>query len=385
METVDHLHPHDLKILTAKAVCFRTVVRLEEKLFTNDQGSESLAIRSRVLSILSDLELFAAAKIKDSEIASFLEDLAKTLEYLLGLYIENPLIRDEFIRTFRDEATSYRSIRQDLESWLQAMLQYARHYFEDSPCSLPNIQLVLGAPELRDPPQTESLSAVTHWTESGRQITLFLRSDSMDFESFFQIPYLLSHEFWCHALSNICEGIEGSVPVPWRGCDPQDAWEEGWMDHVQRLILLASDFPMPPHHLPCLVSPLYRASSQYEHARSDPSNGIHRSYGWSAAVLSASFFRQYFAAFKPDELLLDFSVKLNILKCLPERKGKALAFFKNHLSPPEFGNDDALSSDRNMLERRNRLFRRIAPFIFVRSGTKAASIELIKFLSSLEN
>ena len=342
---------------------------------------------SRPASTLSNLELFAAARETNSEIPAVLERVAQTFEMLLPLYYTDAAICSNFVQTFRSEASKYDSIERELgylASDHAAVCTAVSTLPHRAPT--PKIDLVLGAPELCEPPLIPAVSAVTHSTTGGgRQITIYLKSDSLDFESYFKIPSLLSHEFWCHALANLANLTPGQERSTWRGCDPQNPWEEGWMDFVQNLILRASDFPLPPGHLPCLTPPLYRASTLNEVLRADPANGIQRAAGWNSAMFVMSFFRQYYSRFRPDDLLIDLSLKLNAINELPEKKTRVVAFFRKYLAPPDFGADAAVSYDRNMVGRRNELFRLLAPVLDFRADGRSVSIDVAKLLKIVEN
>lgn len=317
------LHDRDLTILTAKAVGFRTIVRHEAL----DRRKESEIVRRKFLTTLLNLESLAVTDRNNLEIGSVLEEIAQSFEILLPVYHSDPEVLEIIIGTFRKEAVDYISIERELADWLQSMLEYSRRYLSSSS---PQITIFLGAPELYDPPLDAPASAETRAIDSGRQITLYLRSNCLGLDSYFEIPGLLSHEFWCHSLSNFALLSVGDGCVPWTGSDPEDPWEEGWMDFVQNMILRSHDFPLP--NSTCSIPYLHRATKEYESRRMEPHNGPIRSWGWGVALLVRRFFHQHYAKSDADDLFVELSVKLNFINILPKRKRSVVQFFDMHLS-----------------------------------------------------
>jgi len=371
------VHPYDLRLLTAKAVSFRTMVRFE----ASDRTKLAPQTRKTLLLNLTNLQSFMGLGSNDQDLSDSLEATAQTLEILLGLSIESQQVK-RFVDDFRSEARHYKSIRAELESWLDVMREYSLRYLPLA--SSLSLRILLAAPEWCDPPLEQIISAITHAQEEGRQITLYLRSDALDLDTYFEIPGILSHEFWCHSLSSIQASGQESEQAPWRGCDPEDSWEEGWMDFIQNTILRSPDFPTPPQYHTWLVPQLHKSCHGYEIQRADPANGHQRSRGWSAALHAQRFFHQCFPAYSPDEILIEFSVKINSINSLSGSKRVVVDLFLKHLAYSE--QDQSVQTSLNQLVRgRAELYHLISPCFRIDTASRHVTIDVEGLLKIVEN
>jgi hypothetical protein len=316
------LHSTDIKALTAKAVLYRTILRYEA-----DKSHARLRDRKNLLSTLVSTTQLFPMDDNQVEIPQILELFSHTLEVLLKASIYRDLA-DDIVTAFREEAKDYGSIKEELDSWLKAMLTYSDRYLEPSLSGQP--YLLLGAPEYCKPPLSLTISGVTHSVASGRRITIFLQPRPLDSDTYFEIPGLISHEFWCHSLGNTSEMPTGAAP--WNGCDPDDSWEEGWMDFVQNMIIRACDFPYPPRCPPWLIPAFEQASTRYAFSRANPANGVERSRGWAAALHAQRFLRQRFA--DGDDIFIDVSLKVNAISGISAKKRSLVELFFGYLAFP---------------------------------------------------
>lgn len=372
------VHPYDLRLLTAKAISFRTLVRFEASDHTK-LGSEA---RKTLLWNLTHLQSFAASDANDQDLSAALEAIAQALDILLRLSFDAQQVK-AFVDHFRREAAHYGTIHDELQSWIESMRQYSIRYLPF--ISTVRSEVSLGAPEWWDPPLQAPISAVTHAVDVGRQITLYLNSKMLDFDGYFEIPGILSHEFWCHSLSSIqpADG-DDAEPYVWCGCDPEDSWEEGWMDFIQNLVLRSTDFPIPGNYYSWLLPPFHKACNGYEAQRADPAMGYERSRGWGAALHAQKFFRQYYSAYSPDDLLIEFSVKINIFNKLPEVKRRVVDFFLKHLAYPE--RDQSVQASLDQLVRgRKELAELLSASVRVDKSSRTASIDVQQLLKIVEN
>lgn len=372
------VHPYDLRLLTAKAISFRSLVRFE----ASDHAKLTGEARKTLLWNLTHLQSFAASDANDQDISAALEAIAQALEILLHLCFDAQQVT-AFVDHFRNEAAHYGSIHDELRSWIESMREYSIRYLPLN--STMKSEVFLGAPEWCDPPLETPISAVTQAVDVGRQITLYLNSKMLDFDGYFEIPGILSHEFWCHSLSSIQpEEGDDAEPHVWCGCDPEDSWEEGWMDFIQNLVLRSHDFPVPRNYHSWLLPSLHKACSGYEVQRADPAKSYERSRGWGAALLAQKFFRQHYPAYSPDDLLIEFSVKINSFNRLPEVKRRIVDCFLKHLAYSE--RDQSVQASLDQLVRgRKELARLLSAGVRVDKSTHSASIDAWELFKAMEN
>jgi len=375
MGTPVPIHDRDLRVLTAKALSFRAIVRYE----ASSEGKLRAETRRPLLLHVSNLQALQACSRNGQDLHAALEEIAHALETYLQLHLES-LQSARIVALFREDIPHYHSILHDLGAWLDSMLQYANRYVPTPPSPSPNI--LLGASQFQDPPTKEAISAVTQRIDVGRHITIYLKAEEIDFDRYFEIPCVLSHEFWCHSLSSI-DSLGGVYGHCWQGCDPEDSWEEGWMDYIQVEIYQAEDFPLPLHCHSWLLPALHKATQTYED-RTRPENGFGRSRGWGAAYQTRRFFRQQYRENEPDEMFFRFSIDLNKLQCGPILKQRIVEFFLNYLANPEIP-DPSFPPMEQIVSRRKMLGSVLSSCLKSDSAGRPERIDVTKLLRIVEN
>jgi hypothetical protein len=61
-------------------------------------------------------------------------------------------------------------------------------------------------------------------------VGLSLKRQAFDWPTFCQVPYVLMHEFLCHAFQGLLASPDASAPTKREGADETCPWTEGWMD-----------------------------------------------------------------------------------------------------------------------------------------------------------
>ena len=230
MVDASDLSPRDQKILFAQAYAYVAFASFEHEIFASVKPQDLDGIRSLMLTDILELHRWPACNSDESP-EEFIESIPDRLSTALSARIADR----HWIRGFRD------AIQQSVDSglglieligmWFSNTLSlggdYIDKYAQDPEIALPKFDLSV---EINDglAYSPAGKTAMSDAASDGRKITVFLDPANFEMGAFFAIPALISHEFWCHCLSNLGEPIEG--------CEPGAAFEEGWMHYVQSII-----------------------------------------------------------------------------------------------------------------------------------------------------
>jgi hypothetical protein len=229
----ERLTPKEELGLTAKAAAYRALADHEESLFAK-AGIEDHEAKTETLRLIRGIHNFKLASNDDL----YLTEVGRQLGINLKPYFKPENVALElFLSSYTDEIKKYRSIKDEIEAWFNAFSSASSQYFRyGTDPKYPALQLeyeIGGTTAMGLSARTEPSAE----KKDHRTIVLIFNPAKFDNESYFAIPYVLSHEFWCHGLSRWMSPPDSSSRQVWTGCSPQDSWEEGWMDFVQFEIL----------------------------------------------------------------------------------------------------------------------------------------------------
>ena len=314
----------DEKVLTAKRLAFRNLVRLGFRLFARDDHSELSGLREDCIQQVARISGLQQTQENAVSLAQFLASLPEYFGKVLPDVFppEKKATLESFLAHVALETKECISIVEDCNSWLLALRNLGADYLGrivDVPVSMPATALSF---DVDDKSMLDGAGAVTKQANGtpGRLIELCFNPVDFSFASYYSTLCVLSHEFWCHALSRIRVHQEIS-PMPaqevW-GCDPTDLWEEGWMDFVQSLILQSELDAIvgDPLHVAAFVENCPR----FAIARNDPSRGQARSFGYRTALHFHRFLQQHFREADHFACLVRLSLEFNTIDCARDIK-----------------------------------------------------------------
>ncbi len=350
------LHPRDEKVLTAKALAYEVLAQREQSLRKEgeDRFTEvDLSVRS--------IENLPGAGAAHVSLDRFLDEALEYLERRLTPVFKKPAPVKAYLTQLQQTFKSPVRITTQCEQWLDALHGVGQHYLNEyslSPSAIPKMQL------RQDVDQTcrlRGLSGKTEEEDDQRTIWVYYATKEFRLESYFAIPYILSHEFWCHGLSKRCSGEKNpSDQTTVFGCSPKDAFEEGWMDYVQHEILLAEISKIVGGYR---LAPVFarHCTACYE----DRNDRVHRNdlyYGTLVADYFLRFLEQLSAVVRGIDarhLFYQFSLDLNALDCSSDAKGEVLDELARRLgvqaSDEEIRPSVALDYDRRIAGSRKQL------------------------------
>jgi len=321
------LTPQDDALLTAKAIAFRTLSALDSILFVSTEGSEDHSGREAIISAIWQLSSFKQLRESTITVPVF---LSTALDHLLDAIKKNcvdvPTASTQFAKIFRYEASTYISIVADMQRWLHSLSSFTLRYLNpQQPVAPITLQVRV------DPQLSVRISGSTVPASSGREIILVVNPSAFEMKDYFSLPCVLSHEFWCHGISSLVDGERVPAGPQWKGCAPNDAWEEGWMDFVQGELLVA-ELPTLAAQMPAMHSHIVRHSREYLSGRQSPSRGMKLADGVAAADTLLKILRQYYHG-SGDELFLQLSIGLNALNCSKDYKLRLVHIVREKLIP----------------------------------------------------
>jgi len=292
------LSPRDRKILYAQAHAYAAFAAHEHSLCSNSGGENKDSLKAAILADIAGLHQWHInnAESPDEFIAGFPRKLASSLEPKIGT--GNSVAA--FLSTMQGNIASGRTLAILMDQWLEKTValgeRYFKQYLANRKIVPPEVGIALKIDEsLMTPPEGQTINL--DGNPSTRNIFVTLNTTRFALETFFSIPSLIFHEYWCHCLSDIGQ--------PKSGCDPTAEFEEGWMHYVQSRIFdreLGSVLPLDPN-----VGVFENEGNAYTAARSKTSAA--RLLGFRTA---AEFRRLLWTVnADADTLLIQLSIDLN--------------------------------------------------------------------------
>ncbi|HKD82588.1 MAG TPA: hypothetical protein VKH81_23055 [Candidatus Angelobacter sp.] len=386
-ERIYELNPQEELALTAQAAAYRAFAHHEVQLFAGRPGVEDLPARQQVLKAIGSLY---AVRLPDTDRAAFIAQVAEHLGASLKNFFDpQKSALNYFLTTYKNEALKFSSIGTEVESWLAKFNKVAAGYFGPATIEreFPKLRLLFEIDERlklgvsgRTELNTEDIKS------ADRNIVIRFNPAQFNAESYFAIPYVLSHEYWCHGLSRWRHGSEGRM-VDWTGCSPLDSWEEGWMDFVQfqllQRVLENSDNDA------AMDGQVFKHCSAAAVARYAGDEKVLRGKGYQGAWALLRFLKTRVAqlmmrlnSMPPDELFLALALDLNALYIDARIKRNFVLWIAGYLSqaPVTLGPPTSLSDqDQRLVAGRLRLTE-----IFVRNLQESApgtKLNVVKLLS----
>jgi hypothetical protein len=315
------LHPFDEHVLTAKAMAFSVLAR-HSHLWID----EHLPLLADLETAIRKAESLRKVARENVALSTFLKVYVGSIEAEVGpLVKKNPQLFEGYLADLQGIQTDWPPISQQVARWFDNLRIIGADYLERSTTEKPKLPPIRLQQRVNPEDCTlRGLGAVTNEDGGGRIITLFYDREAFGKESFLSIPYMLSHEFWCHGLSRLTakkmakgerqnEDDEEISEGPF-GTDPANGFEEGWMDFVQLEILgkeLHLFIGMPPFEA---LFHSHSASCQFER-NAQKGNAVIR-HGVTVADRFYRFLEQAFENLSVKELksvFLQTSLDLNLL------------------------------------------------------------------------
>jgi hypothetical protein len=230
---VTDLHPRDEKVLTAKALAYEVLAQREQSL--RKEGDDRFR---EVDESIGSIETLPGAAEAQVSLNTFLGEALAYLDGRLTRTFKKAGPVKSYLAHLQQTIKNPVSITTQCQQWLAALHAIGARYLKQyslSPAAIPKMRLGM---DVDSSCCLRGLSGKTEEEDKERTIWVYYTTKEFRLESYFAIPYILSHEFWCHGLSKRCSGQKNpSEEPPVFGCSPKDAFEEGWMDFVQHQIL----------------------------------------------------------------------------------------------------------------------------------------------------
>jgi hypothetical protein len=373
--------PEEDWALTAKAAAYRAFALHEVELFASGVGEEPAA-KVETLKLIQGIH---ALKLETPDGEAFFGEVGDHLSSSLKrLFSPDSLALNYFLDSFRSETQKFGSIRDEINSWLTALLTVSNTYFTTADLIRPVLKLKCEIDrdlKLGVSGKTEPNSG--NLKEADRHIVLIFNPAAFDHESYFAIPYVLSHEFWCHGLSRWVR-VQGPAADGWTGCSPLDSWEEGWMDYVQFQILKNQVTQVLPNPA-SLESLMVRYGNLYAVERYAGDELILRGNGYQAADSFHRFLncREKYLGIdltssSADELFTLLSLDLNSIECDAKIKQSFVKWVWAFLNPSQ--SEHWRRSDASLVAQRTALQQILADNIN-ESLVKPKRLNVLKLLS----
>jgi hypothetical protein len=309
----------DEKILTAKALAFDVFV-LHERVWLTDHAEAV----ERLEQFIDGFGSLAVASDSTVDLEEFLNHGIAFIETSLGPVLgdDSPLLA-AYVSHLKQSRKKWCPISTQAEQWLGSMLELGRKYLDQ--CSrrevtVPKVRLYSDMQEKSSPLQ--GLGGKTDEEGGERVIWIFYFPPHFRLESYFSIPYVLSHELWCHVLSGLASGggrTKGKSEI--FGCSPRNIFEEGWMDYVQFKILEKEMETVLGES--GRIAAFQDRSEAFHQLRNSRAGYRPVRYGALAARQFHGFLELYAEQLKvsdPDALFFQISIDLNLLQGLTDAK-----------------------------------------------------------------
>src|SRR6266403_3960230 len=329
----------DEKILTAKALAFDVFV-LHERAWLADRAEAVERLEQSVDGFGS----LAVASDSTERLEEFLDHGIAFLESSLGPVLgdDSPLLL-VYVSHLNQSRKKWLPISVQAEQWLGRMQKLGQKYLgqcSKEKLTVPKVRLYSDMQQKSCP--LHGLGGLTDEEEGERVIWIFYFPPDFCLEGYFSIPYVLSHEFWCHAWSGLApKGAKRKSKSELFGCSPRNIFEEGWMDYVQFKILEKEMEAILGES--SRVATFQDQSEAFHQLRNSRSGYRPVRYGALAARQFHGFLEQYADQLKvsdPDALFFQVSMDLNLLPGLADAKCDLVVEVGHHLgvfAPEEKG------------------------------------------------
>jgi hypothetical protein len=359
----------DEKMLDVKVAAYRAVT-LSGTVFTKD-GGESLRDLENLKNFIHSLVALASSSEESPEV--FMKWVKQGITDAICRYCQDHPHASIAIQAFDSQTNDYPGLRLELQAWLERL----RSFVASGPYKYvgwqPDVDLELAI----DTRLKEPMGATTA-SDEARKMTISVNPKSFSEEHYYFLPYILSHEFWCHALSSHQSDQRLPATGQWKGCSQNDSWEEGWMDYVQAE-MLEHDMEEIIGSVPSnIYGSFCRNCSEYGSTRLNMAKGIQKSDGSDQARL---FSRQAMARYGIESGWTIFhvlSLKMNCLACEPRFKREFVGCTKRHLDPNfKFSvGAQAKKEDRDLVESRNHYWNQLSRYFAWDQSAKLADIDV---------
>jgi hypothetical protein len=348
MDRPTKLHPVDEKTLTAKAVAFRVLSRHQ---FNWDKELDALGKLKESIVAAGTLHKAEHANVG---VPGFLREHFAYIETSVSplLAKKSPLL-GAYLSDLSEAHKRWISIAAEAEQWLRNIEALGTDYLKRytmRKVKFPKTRLYQQVSA--DDCALRGLGGLTLEENAERIIWLFYDAQTFHLASYFSIPYVLSHEFWCHALSRLdsAETTKKRTEEIF-GTDPSNTFEEGWMDYVHIEILLRE---MPRIIGSELDETYFDDHSRTSHeSRTNKPGTIAAHHGYLVARRFHSFLEQNRNRLKiqdPWEVFLQLSLDLNLLPGDPDPKSYSVAELGNRLGISALGEKARASVSRKMAQ-----------------------------------
>lgn len=365
--------------VTAKIVAYRALTQSTSAFCRSDQSEDLVAFAA--LSQNADPLALGASRsghsVKES-LEIFVKTLTEYCSFLIGT--SAPEQASELASSLSIEASKVTSVTTEIEAIFARLLDFAFSFEHELGSLLKDRCEVRLSVDLGS-----ALSAKT-LPESGKRIVVLAISPaSFSSANYFSLPYILSHEFWCHVTaSHIQPATNALPPYIWTGASPNDKWEEGWMDFVQRELLRASlDHLIGGKGSSSLISGAFEKETDAQSSsRWDPSKGLKRSEGADVARLFFKEMRRRYGDAEGWMLSMSLSIAINLVACRFDIKDHFVSCTKRFLDDKSqhLVGLGAKDEDQSLVRRQDHYVEVLKRFLKptgTANGTKVTAEELL--------
>jgi hypothetical protein len=346
MDRPTHLHPVDEKTLTAKAMAFSVLLKHEHRWSKEEPGA-----LLRLEESIRAAGVLQGASTASVGLPVFLKEHRDYIRSTVAPLVAKPsALLDPLLDDLDGVGRNFVPLSKQAERWLANIQTVGNEYLKrhaTRKVKLPRIHLYHEA----NPSNCalRGLGGVTHEENGERIIWLSYDPERFGRDTYFSIPYVLSHEFWCHAISRL-PLKKGADRTSVFGADPANAFEEGWMDYIQLGIfqrelsrIVATDLVHFDDHA---------ESFHHERNRQPGNQFVH--LGVMAAKRFEALLDQHereWGLSDSTSTFLQASLDLNLLPDHEDAKSDLVVELAGHLgvSAPEEGTRLALARDRDRL------------------------------------
>lgn len=351
--------PSDEKSVGFKVIACRAITQ-SAALFEDKDGGEQNDARANVIKHADTLAVQAAKSSESLE--ATLDALVKSLStYAFSIL---PLASDENKQAFDEfllsEVANHRGISVQLSLWKNRVKEIAVSLYPLLGSLIPGPRIEL----IASPGQDFPVGAKTSSTPEGRAITITIDTKKFGSENYFALPYLLSHEFWCHVLANHVPDSRLSLKC-WAGCSPNNLWEEGWMDYLQSEFLRYHLAEIVGEEPSVILGSFSRACASYGNERLSQQNGLQKSTGADDAAMFLRFAYANYGFERAWNLFLGMSVSVSLLQCEPMVKRGIADCSRRLLNQPKKAKwgPDAEKEDAELIRSRHFFWERLEKYV----------------------
>lgn len=294
------LPPRETKILTAKALVWRALANHERELIGRNEE-----LRQSFHEAVSSIRAWPTLGEKEIMLPEFLSSFLSHMRASLAKFFkpDDQYLLERFLGHLEELIKTGRCLLDESHLWKQRLEVLAQPYLADccAGVSVPSVRLLFDT--LKDSSPLEIEGKFDSDELGHRRIHILFNVNRFASGGYFSIPSVLSHEFWCHCLTNLGSAPDQGIKAS-GNCEPWHPFEEGWMDHVQHRLL--------EMHIHSMVDEEYLSMFRL-HGEAHKNYRVQSSRNRFLGAVAAMDFEHFLERHLPDQpsLFLRISISLN--------------------------------------------------------------------------